>query len=193
MVRWTVSMLAVLFLVGPSTARADLCEKCRDGIYPAQVGPCQKCRGMTASGVFALCGKCSKNLTLCERCKAFLSGKPEDSGPSVQGIVLTQESDGKTVTVSHGLGAMISIRLSGNPTTGYSWTGGRIVGGTLTQVGTIAYEAGKPQLIGSGGTFIARFKTVKPGKSVIKLEYRRSWEKNVPAIKTFTVTVEVRK
>ena len=47
-------------------------------------------------------------------------------------------------------------------------------------------------MVGVGGTTEWTLSAVKGGKAVVKLEYRRPWEKDKPAEKTFTFTVDVR-
>ncbi len=71
-----LSVLTVLVLAAP--AGAELCEKCKGGMYIMSVGKCVVCGGPTRSGAHKLCPKCSAKLGQCEHCRAPLkkAGKP---------------------------------------------------------------------------------------------------------------------
>lgn len=101
------------------------------------------------------------------------------------------DSGGKTVEVK-GV-ARVLILLPGNITTGYSWAIARIEGDAVKADGEVQYAAKeqKPGLVGGGGTFEASLLVVAKGKATVTLEYRRPWEKEKPAEKTFTVTLDV--
>ena len=90
-------------------------------------------------------------------------------------------------------GKDIVVRLAGNPTTGYSWKVGEITGDAVKSQGDPAYEPTKTaqRMVGSGGTFVFKLQTVKAGKSTVKLEYARPWEKGTAPVQTFTATIEV--
>ena len=109
------------------------------------------------------------------------------SGPSR--IELNEADDGRTVKVL--AGAKVFVRLRGNPTTGFRWQLAEKPGETLEPLGDEEYtpDREKPVAVGSGGTFTFAFRAVKPGSGVIRLAYRRSWEKDKPPAKTFSVTI----
>jgi copper homeostasis protein (lipoprotein) len=105
--------------------------------------------------------------------------------------VVTDKSAGD---VSLKVGGALEVRLDANHTTGYSWIAAPVADPVLSRLGAATYKedssgGGKA---GVGGVEIWRFKAVKTGKEALKFEYRRPWEKNVPAVKTvtFLVTVE---
>jgi inhibitor of cysteine peptidase len=104
---------------------------------------------------------------------------------------LTDADDGKKVAVA--VGEYLVISLSGNPTTGYSWKSAAPPGDALKPVGEPEYAQtpGRAGMVGVGGTFVFKFKAVKPGKAEVKLAYARPWEKDKPPAKTFAVPVEV--
>jgi inhibitor of cysteine peptidase len=105
---------------------------------------------------------------------------------------LTREDSGKTVAVN--VGQSITITLKGNPTTGYLWSVAGLSSNTVEQVGEVEYrqdETGK-HLVGSGGVFVATFKAVKPGPTTVRMEYRRPWEKDVPPVERFAITLAVK-
>lgn len=104
---------------------------------------------------------------------------------------VTDADDGKTVSARDA--KAVEVRLSGNPTTGYSWFVAKVDGPALRPSGEVRYEKGAAAAgrVGAGGTFVAAFDVAEPGKATVVMEYRRPWEKDKPAAKTFTVTVEV--
>ena len=109
----------------------------------------------------------------------------------VRSLVRVSEKDfGRTITLR--TGDMLNVRLTGNPTTGYNWS---VADGSeiLKQLGDPEFESAARGLPGAGGKVTIRFRAVKPGKTVLKLAYQRLWEKSVPPIATFQVTVIVKK
>ena len=99
------------------------------------------------------------------------------AAPKDAPLELSAADDGKTATVAKGKD--IIVRLAGNRTTGYGWTVGEISGEAVTAQGDPAYvPTPHPQgMVGTGGTFVFTLQAVKPGKSTVKLEYVRPWEK----------------
>ncbi len=108
-------------------------------------------------------------------------------------LAVTEADAGKTLKL--GDNTAVAISLAGNPTTGYSWSVTKMEGTALEQAGDIQYVRTpvRAGIVGSGGTFIAKFRAVKAGESTITLGYARSWENGVPPAKTFTVTLVVEK
>jgi inhibitor of cysteine peptidase len=192
---------ALLSLIA-ATAAAEFCDKCRDLMYTQDIGKCTACGGETTSGGFKLCAKCSAAQRKCQHCLAQLggAGAPTDetatppgkpsAGKRSKGIELTDADNGKTIKVA--AGKSLTIALEGNPTTGYQWQTGKIDGASVRAEGKPEYAAKKHPagMVGVGGSFVFRFKAVKPGKSEIKLVYLRPWEKDTPPAKSFVVTIE---
>ncbi len=112
-------------------------------------------------------------------------------------LKLAEADAGRTVPAA--MGDNITITLAGNITTGYSWSLAQIETNAqkpaVKPAGKIEYQQppanGRP-LLGAGGQFLARFTAAAEGKAVIRLEYKRPFEKDKPAAKTFTVTLEVK-
>lgn len=87
-------------------------------------------------------------------------------------------------------GQRLTIKLPANATTGFSWVVAE--NGGLTQIGEPAYAAPSTSgVVGAGGIATFAFEAATPGTERVRLEYRRPWEKNVPAEKTWGVTVIV--
>jgi inhibitor of cysteine peptidase len=102
-------------------------------------------------------------------------------------VTIGDSDSGKTISVPKG-GKLI-VRLASNPTTGYQWQISSLDQEYLKPVGEPAYELPKTERIGSGGTQVFTFMTLKPGKTILVLNYERSWEK-IP-VKNFTVAVQI--
>jgi hypothetical protein len=66
-------LMAALFLWAVVPAFAELCPKCKDKAYTADIGVCKECGGTATSGAFALCPACSTKLHQCEHCREALS------------------------------------------------------------------------------------------------------------------------
>lgn len=115
---------------------------------------------------------------------------PPEAGPA--GLDFSMADDGHSVEVP--LGAVVTIRLEGNITTGYSWQTAQLAGEALESLGKPDYveKPHAPGMVGVGGVFVFKFKAVKPGKAAVRLVYLRPWEKDKPPERTFGLTVEVK-
>lgn len=87
------------------------------------------------------------------------------------------------------------VSLPSNPTTGYTWSA---IYDKQMIVATHEYIAPKTKLVGAGGvdvwTFTATLKAlnaVHPVKTVVRMIYSRSWEKNVAPAQTKLITIVV--
>lgn len=78
---------------------------------------------------------------------------------------------------------IITITLESNPTTGFSWQLVKISDKMVLEFVNKEYIAVKQNLAGSTGIEKWSFKTLKKGHALIQLEYKRPWEKDVPAAK----------
>ncbi|MEW6182112.1 MAG: protease inhibitor I42 family protein [Bacillota bacterium] len=102
---------------------------------------------------------------------------------------MTEKDSGRTVELQ--AGNTLEVVLSGKPTTGYGWEVASGDEAVIKQVGEPEYKADTAR-IGSDGKTTFHFKASAPGRTELKLVYRRPWEKNVPPEKTFEATVAVR-
>lgn len=111
------------------------------------------------------------------------------SGP----VKLTDADNGKAITVK--VGDLVQVILTGNPTTGYSWTTSLSAkdAAVLQQQGKALYAQQAPDstIVGGGGTFTFTFKAAASAQVVLKFNYARPWE-SVPPIQTFSVTINVK-
>lgn len=101
-------------------------------------------------------------------------------------FVLGEQDDGRQVELRQG--QALTIRLQGNPSTGYTWVAEETEGAILRQVGEITFEPAS-DLHGAPGTFTQRFEAVARGQTDLVLTYRRPWEEGKPA-RTFSVRVD---
>jgi len=108
-------------------------------------------------------------------------------------VAATESDNGKTLHVD--AAAVITISLPANATTGYAWTVTEINGSSLEQIGDIQYtpERAPEGMVGTGGTALAKFRAINAGQTTIALAYARPWEKGVPPIRTFKLTIMVDK
>jgi len=90
------------------------------------------------------------------------------------------------------VGDRLTVRIEGNPTTGYVWADDYPGTNILRQTGVAAYQASTaPGIVGAGGVYLFSFKAVAPGTVPVKLIYYRPWERNTPPVNTFTFTAVV--
>jgi inhibitor of cysteine peptidase len=107
---------------------------------------------------------------------------------NVSKIIVTEKDSGTTFIIKKG--DTLYIVLEGNITTGYTWEVSSIDQEVIKQVGEPEYKTDS-SAIGAGGKISFLFVPVNVGRTSIKLIYHRPWEKDVPAIKTFDITVAV--
>jgi predicted secreted protein len=102
---------------------------------------------------------------------------------------LSENDSGKTVEIK--CGDQLEVELPGNPTTGYVWEVSSLDLNVLRLAKTdyIANE----KTIGSGGIEVMIFEAIATGTSVLNLKFHRSFEHNVPPIKTFEITAIILK
>jgi inhibitor of cysteine peptidase len=113
---------------------------------------------------------------------------PSGTAVPVNHIVVTEEQNGATVNVN--TGALITVKLPENPTTGFTWnltttSGLQIINDTYKPT----YTTGK--MVGSSGTHIWDISAVATGEQKIQGVYMRSWEPTNGNETSFIMTVVV--
>jgi predicted secreted protein len=104
-------------------------------------------------------------------------------------VAVTEKDTGSTVELVSG--DRLNIVLPGNPTTGFNWH-------VLSVDSAVLKEAGEPSfrrdsdLIGSGGVIMLSFEAAAPGQTTLKITYTRDFEKDVPPLKIYELTVIVK-
>jgi inhibitor of cysteine peptidase len=101
----------------------------------------------------------------------------------------SENDSGSTVELR--TGDTLAVMLSGNPTTGYQWEMASVDTNVLKQRGKPEYTSNSAA-VGAGGKFIFAFEAAAPGQTVLRLVYRRPFEKNVPPASTFEITAVVK-
>jgi inhibitor of cysteine peptidase len=101
----------------------------------------------------------------------------------------TEEQNGSRINLK--MGDRLQIALEGNPTTGYTWEIAQNNSDLLEPEGEVGYQAEKTNLVGSGGTFIFTFNAIARGNTSLKLIYWRPFEKDLPPIKEYRLTILV--
>jgi inhibitor of cysteine peptidase len=104
------------------------------------------------------------------------------------GLELGAEDDGTRVEVA--VGEQITLRLEGNPTTGWAWRVTVLDPAVVAPAGEPDYESSS-DADGSGGTYTFRFEAIGPGSTTVVLQYFPSWEEPTEASETFTFTAVV--
>jgi inhibitor of cysteine peptidase len=111
-----------------------------------------------------------------------------DGRSDARPVSLGENDSGDAIRLA--AGQRLTIQLPANATTGFSWVVAE--SGGLTQIGEPAYAAPSTSgAVGAGGIATFTFEAGTPGTERVRLEYRRPWEKNVPAGRTWGVTVMV--
>lgn len=74
-----IPLFALFLLIAlPPSARANLCGECSGKNFITSIGQCKVCAdGVTSSGAFKLCKKCSAKLAQCEACQKDLKPKTD--------------------------------------------------------------------------------------------------------------------
>jgi inhibitor of cysteine peptidase len=109
--------------------------------------------------------------------------------PGQGGKEVTKADNGKTVEVTKG--SDLKVVLESNPTTGYKWEVKEVDASILKQAGEAAYKADS-DAVGAGGKETFTFNAVGAGQTTLKMEYRRPWETEEPAVETFAITIVVK-
>ena len=116
------------------------------------------------------------------------SGKSTKTSSSV--ITVTDRSNGKDIDLTSG--QTLVVKLGSNRSAGYGWT---VLGdpAPLKLEKTSYHNNTKSsEVVGAPGVQVFQFIASGAGIANLTLAYRRSWEYNVPPVKTFTLRVNVR-
>jgi inhibitor of cysteine peptidase len=100
-------------------------------------------------------------------------------------LEVNQACDGSEFEM--GVGEILGLRLSENPTTGYRWQVQSPGSPVLVPVEE-SYEAAR-EGFGAGGVRRWVFRSVQAGIAHLEMERQRSWERR--AVETFKVTIRV--
>lgn len=126
-------------------------------------------------------------------CTASLGQTPAAASkaqPAVPNVVLTEQDNGRDVDLS--VGTDLLVKLPSNPSTGYNWSIAGDPSPLKLEKASFRKSTTKAKVVGASGTAVFRLTANSSGLATLTLVYRRSWEYNIPPIKTFAVRVDVR-
>lgn len=122
-----------------------------------------------------------------------ISPPPRGSGPesTVAIAITTSMSSTTAIPIVVRPGATFTITLASNHTTGYRWQlAAQPKSSVVRQLGS-TYRENSSGMLGAGGVEVWSFKAAGQGKTNIVLQYLRSFEHGVPAVKAQTFSVSV--
>ncbi|MCP4366226.1 MAG: protease inhibitor I42 family protein [Planctomycetes bacterium] len=117
-----------------------------------------------------------------------VDAKKSDTRSASAGLKIGEADDGKSFQI--GRGGTVTLRLPGNPTTGYTWAVDEIDKKVLELVDS-SYSRSSPERIGSGGWRTLTFKAIAAGTTPVRLKYWRVWEGDASVVKRFDITIQV--
>ena len=103
-------------------------------------------------------------------------------------IQLYQIDNGRAIKIESG--DTLEIVLDANPTTGYQWKALPWDAEVIEQIDKSVYKS-RSKAMGSGGELTFYFKALSTGQTPLKFIYFRAFEKDVPPVKSFKVTIVV--
>jgi inhibitor of cysteine peptidase len=110
--------------------------------------------------------------------------------PSSSEVILTESDNGRDVDLT--TGTTLIVKLGSSPSTGYAWSVAGDPAPLKLQKSSFHKAKAKNGMVGAAGTAVFQLAASSAGMTNLTLVYRRSWEYNVPPMKTFTVRVNVR-
>lgn len=88
-------------------------------------------------------------------------------------------------------GSRLTVEIQGNRTTGYRWESNIGDGSVLSETGPPVFTLSSTTP-GASGMYEFSYRAGASGETRLTLVYRRSWEAEVPPLRTFEVSVVVR-
>lgn len=107
-------------------------------------------------------------------------------------LQLQAADSGKAVELEPG--QALTLTLVSNHTTGYRWIWASPVNPVLAKVGEAKYtpsQSSKDGVVGAGGAETWTFQATQPGQTVLRMEYRRPWGMQTPALQVLNYPVTV--
>lgn len=147
---------------------------------------------------FALYASLSLSLAACAPPPAAEQGRTGNQAvaaptPGDIAIRITAEQNGQVVSVP--VGQRFAIELVGTPTAGYVWAPTTLPG-FITRVGEssgpTSQAQNQPGFTGGNHWEVTVFAATEAGAGEVRMEKRRPWESNEPAVETFVVTIVAR-
>ena len=117
------------------------------------------------------------------------SSAPTTAKTAASVVTITEQDNGKTIELPKG--ATLVLKLSSNASTGYSWSV-QSNSSLLKLVKSDYTEQKQAKLVGAPGVQTFQWQAAGSGTAALQLEYRRPWEKDQPAAKLFSISVQIR-
>jgi inhibitor of cysteine peptidase len=105
----------------------------------------------------------------------------------MQRVTVTERENNSDLRLQ--VGDELIVRLEANPGSGYSWSVVGEEGGVLNLAGEPTFEKSGERRLGGVEQQVFTFRAQSAGMRMLRLEYRRPWEKQAPAAKTFSIHV----
>lgn len=105
-------------------------------------------------------------------------------------VTVIDQDNGKDIDLPQG--GILLVKLDSNPSTGYSWAVAGNSAPLKLEKTTVRKGNQSDHMAGAPGTQELRFSGISAGVALLTLEYRRPWEHDVAAARTFSVKVKVR-
>lgn len=119
----------------------------------------------------------------------MMQGSAHDGSEGGRTVTVNEDDDGGRVLVS--VGDVLIVRLGARLGTGYSW---QIVGqNTRLRLLSQTTEPAADQTESGLEHQVFRFKAQTRGDQKLQLRYARPWQKSAPPMKTFHLTVSIRR
>ncbi|HEU5159630.1 MAG TPA: protease inhibitor I42 family protein [Streptosporangiaceae bacterium] len=151
------------------------------GLVAAAVG-----FGLLTSG----CGTSEKTDAASEgRVAARAAARLDTTQRPAGDVTIGKDRDGGHVPLR--VGQLLTVRLEGDPGTGYGWAVKQVDRRILTPAGGVTFEPSAAPRPGSGGVFSVRLRATRPGETWLRLVYRSPFESAKPPAATFAVHVMV--
>jgi inhibitor of cysteine peptidase len=112
-----------------------------------------------------------------------------DRSAAADAVTIGADRDGADVPLR--LGQTLTVRLAGDPGTGYGWTVKQADRRILAPYGGVTFTPAAAPRPGAGGLFSARFRVARRGEAWLRLAYRRPFEPAKPPAANFAVHVMV--
>jgi len=111
---------------------------------------------------------------------------------TVKPITLADVPSGEQVTLQRN--QEMILELAANPSTGYRWQIELTGSAVLDKIGDEQFVSASSSggAVGTGGMTVWHFRAARTGTDLLRLVYRRPFERNVPAAKSVVYTINVR-
>jgi predicted secreted protein len=120
---------------------------------------------------------------------AGCASNPYPGAPEEMPLRLEERDAGRSVELPRG--KRVTLRLEANRSAGYRWSLAESGDGGLEQAGE-PYYAVEKAVPGGGGAEYWTFRATRAGNKELRFEYRRPWERDKPAAKGLSYTINVR-